>query len=44
MNVTAREKNTGLEKSIRIDSVLARFQEGELETGRARVERPVRRR
>jgi len=38
MNVTAREKNTGLEKSIRIDNVLTRFQEGELETARARVE------
>ncbi|MBS1224727.1 MAG: Heat shock protein 70 [Proteobacteria bacterium] len=37
MNVTAREKNTGLEKSIRIDNVLTRFQEGELETARARV-------
>jgi molecular chaperone DnaK (HSP70) len=38
MNVTAREKNTGLEKSIRIDNVLARFREGELETARARVD------
>jgi molecular chaperone DnaK (HSP70) len=38
MNVTAREKNTGLEKSIRIDNVLTRFQEGELETARARVD------
>ncbi len=38
MNVTAREKKTGLEKSIRIDNVLTRFQEGELETARARVD------
>ncbi|CDH44807.1 Hsp70 family protein [Candidatus Contendibacter odensensis] len=37
MQVTAREKNTGLEKSIRIDNVLTRFQEGALETARARV-------
>jgi molecular chaperone DnaK (HSP70) len=37
MNVSAREKNTGLEKSIRIDNVLSRFAEGELETARARV-------
>ena len=37
MNVTAREKNTGLEKSIRIDNVLTRFQEGELQTARDRV-------
>ena len=37
MNVTAREKVTGLEKSIRIDNVLTQFQEGELETARARV-------
>lgn len=37
MQVSAREKNTGLEKSIRIDNVLSRFQEGELETARARV-------
>jgi molecular chaperone DnaK (HSP70) len=37
MQVSAREKNTGLEKSIRIDNVLARFEEGELETARARV-------
>jgi len=38
MNVTAREKNTGLEKSIRIDNVLTRFQEGELQTARERVD------
>ncbi len=38
MNVSAREKKTGLEKSIRIDNVLSRFQEGELETARARVD------
>ncbi|MDG4552051.1 MAG: Hsp70 family protein [Candidatus Contendobacter sp.] len=37
MQVSAREKKTGLEKSIRIDNVLTRFQEGELETARARV-------
>ncbi len=37
MNVTAREKNTGLEKSIRIDNVLTRFQEGELQTARDRI-------
>ncbi len=37
MNVTAREKNTGLEKSIRIDNVLTRFQEGELQTARNRI-------
>ena len=37
MQVSAREKNTGLEKSIRIDKVLSRFREGELETARARV-------
>ena len=37
MNVTAREKNTGLEKSITINNVLARFQEGELQTARDRV-------
>ena len=38
MNVSAREKKTGLEKSIRIDNVLSRFQEGELNTARARVD------
>ncbi|MCB1826370.1 MAG: Hsp70 family protein [Candidatus Competibacteraceae bacterium] len=38
MNVSAREKKTGLEKSIRIDNVLSRFQEGELKTARARVD------
>jgi molecular chaperone DnaK (HSP70) len=37
MNVTAREKNTGLEKSIRIDNVLTRFEEGELQTARQRI-------
>jgi molecular chaperone DnaK (HSP70) len=36
--VSAREKKTGLEKSIRIDNVLSRFQEGELNTARARVD------
>lgn len=38
MNVSAREKKTGLEKSIRIDNVLSRFQEGELNMARARVD------
>jgi molecular chaperone DnaK len=38
MQVSAREKNTGLEKSIRIDNVLARFAEGELQTARERVD------
>jgi len=38
MNVTAREKNTGLEKSITINNVLTRFQEGELQTARDRVD------
>jgi molecular chaperone DnaK len=38
MNVSAREKKTSLEKSIRIDNVLSRFQEGELNTARARVD------
>lgn len=38
LQVSAREKNTGLEKSIRIDNVLSRFQEGELASARARVE------
>ena len=37
MQVSAREKSTGLEKSIRIDSAISRFQEGELETARERV-------
>lgn len=37
MQVSAREKNTGLEKSIRIDNVLARFAEGELQIARERV-------
>ena len=39
MNVTAREKNTGLEKSIRIDNVLTRYEEGELQTARQRISR-----
>jgi molecular chaperone DnaK (HSP70) len=39
MNVTAREKNTGLEKSIRIDNVLTRYEEGELQTARQRIGR-----
>jgi molecular chaperone DnaK (HSP70) len=37
MRVSAREKNTGLEKSISIDNAISRFQEGELETARERV-------
>jgi molecular chaperone DnaK (HSP70) len=37
MRVSAREKSTGLEKSIRIDNAISRFQEGELETARERV-------
>jgi molecular chaperone DnaK len=37
MKVSAREKNTGLEKSIRIDNAISRFQEGELDTARERV-------
>ena len=37
LQVSAREKVTGLEKSIRIDNAISRFQEGELETARERV-------
>ena len=37
MQVSAREKNTGLEKSIRIDNAISRFREGELEVARERV-------
>ena len=37
MNVTAREKNTGLEKSIRIDNALTHFREGELQTAQDRI-------
>jgi len=37
MQVTAREKKTGLEKSIRIDNVLTQFEEGALETARSRI-------
>ncbi len=37
LQVSAREKTTGLEKSIRIDNAISRFQEGELETARERV-------
>ncbi len=38
MQVSAREKNTGLEKSIRIDNAISRFRDGELEAARERVE------
>jgi molecular chaperone DnaK len=38
MQVSAREKTTGLEKSIRIDNAISRFREGELESARARVD------
>jgi len=38
MQVSAREKNTGLEKSIRIDNAISRFREGELEAARERVD------
>ncbi|HYQ91671.1 MAG TPA: Hsp70 family protein, partial [Candidatus Competibacteraceae bacterium] len=38
LQVSAREKNTGLEKSIRIDNAISRFREGELEVARERVE------
>lgn len=38
MQVTACEKNTGLEKSIRIDNALTHFQEGELQTVRQRID------
>ncbi|MFO1431890.1 MAG: Hsp70 family protein [Candidatus Competibacteraceae bacterium] len=38
LQVSAREKNTGLEKSIRIDNAISRFREGELEAARERVE------
>ena len=37
MQVTAREKKTGLEKSIRIDNVLTQYEEGALETARSRI-------
>jgi molecular chaperone DnaK (HSP70) len=37
LQVTAQEKNTGLEKSIRIDNAIGRFQEGELRTARERI-------
>jgi len=38
LQVSAREKNTGLEKSIRIENAIARFQAEELETARQRVD------
>ncbi len=38
LQVSAREKTTGLEKSIRIDNAISRFREGELEAARERVE------
>ncbi len=37
MQVTTREKKTGLEKSIQIDNVLTQFEEGALETARSRI-------
>ncbi|MBZ4193024.1 MAG: Hsp70 family protein [Candidatus Contendobacter sp.] len=37
MQVSAREKKTGLEKSIQINNALTRFQEGALETARSRI-------
>lgn len=38
LQVSAKEKNTGLEKSITIANVISRFQEGELETARQRID------
>jgi molecular chaperone DnaK len=37
LHVSAREKNTGLEKSITIDNAISRFEHGELEQARERV-------
>jgi molecular chaperone DnaK len=37
LHVSAREKETGLEKSITINNAIARFQEGEIEDAKARV-------
>jgi len=38
LRVSAREKNTGLEKSIHIDKAISQFQENELATARERVD------
>lgn len=38
LQVSAKEKNTGLEKSITIANAISRFQEGELETARQRID------
>ena len=37
LHVSAREKDTGLEKSITINNAIARFQEGEIDVAKARV-------
>ena len=37
LHVSAREKETGLEKSITINNAIARFQEGEIDVAKARV-------
>lgn len=37
MQVTTREKKTGLEKLLRIDNVLTQYEEGALETARSRI-------
>jgi molecular chaperone DnaK len=37
LNVSAKEKRTGLEKSITIDNALRRYAEEEMETARARI-------
>jgi molecular chaperone DnaK len=37
LHVSAREKNTGLEKSITIDNAISRFEHGELQQARQRV-------
>ena len=38
LHVSAKEKETGLEKSITINNAIARFEHGELQTARARLE------
>jgi molecular chaperone DnaK (HSP70) len=37
LHVTAREKETGLEKSITIDNAIARFEEEQMEQAKARI-------
>jgi molecular chaperone DnaK (HSP70) len=37
LQVSAQEKETGLEKSIRIDNAISRFQEEQLQTARERI-------